>query len=98
MMVTKHWGNHFEMYRNIESLCSITGTNIVWSIILQKQTNKQTHRKRNNFMVTRGGEWEDQELDEGSQKAQTRSYKINTKDMMYNIINVINTSVCYKSC
>ena len=49
-------------------------------------------------MVTRGGEWEDQELDEGSQKAQTRSYKINTKDMMYNIINVINTSVCYKSC
>ena len=37
-------------------------------------------------------------MDEGSQKAQTRSYRINTKDMMYNIINVINTSVCYKSC
>ena len=35
------------------------------------------------------------ELDEGSQKVQTSSHKINTRDVMYNTINIINTAVCY---
>ena len=33
-------------------------------------------------------------LDEGNQKAQTSSYKINsTRDVMYNMINIINTAI-----
>ena len=54
---------------NTKSLCCRTGTLTpqCWrSIILQKGTNK--------FMEKDGGEGE---LDEGSQKAQTSSYKIN---------------------
>ena len=38
------------------------------------------------------------ELDKGSHKAQTSSYMIkNTKDIMSNIINIINTAVHYKN-
>ena len=34
-------------------------------------------------------------IDEGGQKVQISSCKINTTDMMYNMINIINTGVCY---
>ena len=34
-------------------------------------------------------------MDEGSQKAQMSSYKVSTKDVRYNMINIINTAVCY---
>ena len=44
-------GDHFEMYRTIESICCVMGTNIVLyrSIILQKQTKEQTHEKRDQI-------------------------------------------------
>ena len=36
------------------------------------------------------------ELDEGGQNIQTSSYKINsTRDSLYNMINIINTAICY---
>ena len=57
-MVTRHCGDHFEMYRNIKSQCCRTGTNIVLCfrvIILQKQTNNLIE-KEIRFVVTRGGE------------------------------------------
>ena len=44
-------------------------------------------------MVTRGRDWGEEEVDEGSQKVQTSSYKIN-KDIKYNIKKIINTAVC----
>ena len=47
------------------------------------------------FEVTRGRGWGKGELDEGGQKVQTCSYEINTRDVMYNMINIINTAVCY---
>ena len=34
-------------------------------------------------------------MDEGSPKVQTSSYKINNRDIMYNMINIINTNLCY---
>ena len=46
-------GDHFEMYRNIKSLCCVAGTNVV----LQR--------------------WGVGEVDEGSQKVETSSYRIN---------------------
>ena len=51
------------------------------SIILQKQWNKQQTNKliekEVGFVVTKSGGWEMGDLDEGSQKVQTPSYKIN---------------------
>ena len=44
-------------------------------------------------MVTRGGGGGG--LDTGSQKAQISSYKINIRDVKYNMIHIINTAVCY---
>ena len=46
-------------------------------------------------MVTRGrsGGWGEGELDGGSQKGQTCSCKINTRDVLYNMINIINPVV-----
>ena len=39
------------------------------------------------------GEWE---LDGGREKVHSSSYKLNKyKDVMYNLINIINTAVCY---
>lgn len=39
------------------------------------------------------------ELDEASQKIQTSRYKISTRDVMYNLINIMNTAVClYERC
>ena len=34
-------------------------------------------------------------MDEVSQKVQISSYKVGTRDTMYNTINIINTAVCY---
>ena len=44
-------------------------------------------------MVTEVGEWEERELDEGSQKVQTSGSKVSTGDVMYNMIKIINTAV-----
>ena len=38
------------------------------------------------------GEWGEGELDNDSQKVQTSSSKISTRDVMYNMINIINTA------
>ena len=38
------------------------------------------------------GAWREGNLDEGSQKVQTSSYKIITGKAMYNMINIINTA------
>ena len=34
-------------------------------------------------------------MDEGSPKVQTSSYNINNRDIMYNMINIINTDTLY---
>ena len=45
-MVTSHrqHGDHFEMYRDTESLCCITGNNVVLQVDYTSKT--KTHRKR----------------------------------------------------
>ena len=49
-------------------------------------------------MVTRGGGGREGELDEGSQKVQISSYKIRTRDVMYNTLNITLTYIIYESC
>ena len=49
------------------------------------KTNKLTHRKRDQ---THGYQRQEGELDEGSQKVQICSCEINTRDVMYNMINI----------
>ena len=44
-------------------------------------------------MVTKGRKCGKEELEEGSQKAQTSSFKL--EYVSYNMINTINTAVCY---
>ena len=72
-------GNHFKMYRSIKPLCCITGTNIVLKVNYTLKTNKQTNsqRKRSDLWLPWAEEWGERELDEGSQKVQIPSYKIN---------------------
>ena len=72
-------GHHFKMYRNIESLCCVTGANIVLQVSFTSETNKQKKAQKNKSDMQlldarherKGG------LGEGSQKVQTPSYKIN---------------------
>ena len=92
-----HGGDHFEMYRNIQSLYYVTGTNIVLQVNYtskNKQINKLAE-KEIRFVVTRDEEWGQGELDEGSQKVQISSYKINNRDVIHNMINRISTAVYY---
>ena len=71
----------FEMYRNIKSLCClIETTQSCRSVIIQTPTNQLTKKlteKEIRLVVTRDGGWEKGELDEGGQKVQTSSYKMN---------------------
>ena len=46
-------------------------------------------------MLVTGDGGGDEELDEGSQKIQTCSCKINNMDAMNTVINIIKTDVCY---
>ena len=61
MVTSLNGGDHFEMYRNTESLCCVSGTN-KHSVEGQSYfKNKQTHRKRDRICgyqslgVGRGG-------------------------------------------
>ena len=82
------------MHRDSKSLCCVIGTNCVGRQLYIK--NKEANRKRDQTCVCRrkrvegGGE-----LEEGIEKVQSSSSKINTGDLMHNIINTINTAVCH---
>ena len=55
-MVTYHnqtYGDHFEIYRNIESLCCVTETNMVLEDNYISKTNK-SREKEIRFVITRG--------------------------------------------
>ena len=80
------------MYRSIISPCCVPGTNLVLLVNYTSKTNKPIE-KEIRFVVTRGRGWEEGELDEGGQKVTTCSYKISTRDVTYNMINIINTAV-----
>ena len=66
-------GDHFKMYRDIESLCCVPGTNIVLQVNYTSK-NKQIHRKI-KFVVMRG--WIEGKLHDSDQKVQTPSSKVN---------------------
>ena len=71
-------GDHFEIYRNIKSLWCVPGTNsVVGQLHFEnKQTNKLIE-KRSHLQLPEAGGYMKGELDGGSQKVQTSSYKIN---------------------
>ena len=71
--VTRH-RDHFEMYRNTESLCCVTGT---YSVLGRSYFKNKLIGKKIRFVVSRDERWVEGELDEGRQKVQTSSYKIN---------------------
>lgn len=84
-----YFGDHFVMYGNIESLShALELTQCCWSFILQ---DKQTHREISQICGYQG----EGELSEDSQKVQTLSYRINSRNVMYSMINIINTAICY---
>ena len=59
--------NHYAVYQELTQ-CSRS--------IIFKKKNKLIEKKM-RIVVTRGGGWREEELDEGSQKVQTSSYKTN---------------------
>ena len=42
-------GDHFEMYRNMESLSFITGMNTVLQVNYMSTSTNQTHKKRSDL-------------------------------------------------
>ena len=88
-------GDKFEMHRNSKSLCCVTGSNIVLQVNYTAKVNKLID-KEIRIVVTRGGGSGEGELDEGIQKVQTFSYKINKyQGCNLHMINIMNTAVCY---
>ena len=79
-IVMTYCSDNFAMYKNIKSLCCITGT-----VVLQvNYTSKINSQKKMRFVVIRGRELtRSGELDEGNQKVQTPRCKRN----MCNLIN-----------
>ena len=80
-------GDHFEIYRNIESLYYEPGNNIMLQVNYTSKTNSQ--KKSSDFwlpeVVGRG----EGEFDEGGQTVQNSSHRAEK----YNMINIINTAV-----
>ena len=65
------------MYRNVELLFSVAGTNIMsYSNYISKTKKKNTNSQKIRFVVPDVGA-EGGELEEGIQKLQAYSYKIN---------------------
>ena len=57
-------GDHFENYRNIKSLCCVTGTNTAVGPLYFKNKQRDSE-KEIRFVVIRGEEQKDGKLDEG---------------------------------
>ena len=73
-----YYSDHFETYRNIKSLCGVTGANSVVDQLLFQ--NQQTHRKRDQIYGPQRqglGQGVGVELDADSQKVQSSNYKMN---------------------
>ena len=89
-MVTSHrqHGDHFEMYRDTESLCCITGNNVV----LQADYTSKTKRLIEKEAGGRDGENSMKVVKWYELSAITQ---ISTGGVEYNMTNVINTVVCY---
>lgn len=62
-MVITYCSDNFEMYRDTELLCHVLN-NVVAPVYFKKQT----HRKRDQIVVTRGGKRKVSELDESYSK------------------------------
>ena len=70
-----------------------------WGLLncnIHKQKNKFTGKKDQIYGYKRWELW-GRELDDGSQKVKTFSYKINGCDIIYNMINIINNAIYYKT-
>ena len=75
------------------------GIYTVWSHLTVESKNPyKLIEKEIRFEVTRGWGCRKRRLDEESQKVQASSYKINKYwgyNVLYNMINIINTATCY---
>ena len=60
------------MYKNTKSLHCAPGS---YSVAGQLYFKNKLIEKEVRFVVTRGGGWGEEELEEGGQKVQTSSYK-----------------------
>ena len=67
MVSYNYHGDHFGMYRSIESLCYVTGTDIV--LYVDQYTSKTNSQKKRSDLWL----WGDEELDKDSQKVQMSS-------------------------
>ena len=75
-MVTGRRGVPCVLYRNTESLHYAAETDIAVQVNDASKTNKLTE-KATRFVVTRGEEWKEGELNKGGQNAQASRYKRN---------------------
>lgn len=76
------------MYRNTESLCGTTGTNIVLQVTYASKTNTFIENKT-RFSIPRGRSGGG-ELDEYRNKAQTSSHKINKIHSLSETVHILS--------
>ena len=55
MVNQTYCGDHFEIYKNIESLCCVTGTKIVLQVHYTSKTNKLTEERPDLWLPEGGG-------------------------------------------
>lgn len=67
------YSDHFEIHRNIKSLCCVP---VINSVVLQLHLKNKLLQKEIRLVVSRGGGWGEGELDECYQKVQNSSCKI----------------------
>ena len=86
------------MYRNIKLLCNRNKHSIVGQTHFKNQQTNKLIEKEISFVVTRGEGWKEGVLDEGDQRYKLPIVRyISTGDIMYNMVNIINTIICYIS-
>lgn len=62
--------------------------------MLQKQTNRQTHSKRDEVCGYQRWEVGEAGTDEGGRKVHTCRCNVSTRGVTHSVTNMINTTVC----
>lgn len=95
-IVTRHCADRFEMQRSSQSLCCLTGTNILLKVSYTSHTDSE--KKRSDLQSPGMGEGE---LDEGGQKAQSSSCRTGEYWGMMSSrsgVTVVLLGVTWESC
>lgn len=64
-------------------------------IVNLKNKKRNSQIQRIDWWLLKGGGWRVGKMGEGGQKVQTSSYKVNSGDVMYNMVIIVNSTELY---